>query len=95
MGNERRKLLSTHPGFKMNFPGPPGDFAGVRQIFPPEVGQTLQNMKFLDEIYVAEIDGFLSGLTFHTIIYGQNYDVKSFETAENGPYYDIAWTRVS
>ena len=45
------------------------------------------------DIFIPDFDGFVSGLTFHTILYGENYDIKSFEMAENGPYYDHIWTK--
>ena len=65
----------------------------VREIFSPEIGKIFKKMNRDNDIFIQDFDGYISGLTFHTILYGENYDIQSFETAENGPYYDHIWTK--
>ena len=79
--NKKEKTLSVTPAIKFNFAKSPviqpSTDASIKELEPSEVDQAFLNIKLPEEIFVREVDGYLTELSGSPIMYGENYDPKS------------------
>ena len=75
--NKKEKTLSVTPAIKFNFAKSPVIQPSVKQLESSQVDEAFLSIKLPEEIFVKEVDGYLTELSGSPIMYGENYDPKS------------------
>ena len=74
--NKKERTLSVTPAIKFNFTKSPVTHTSVKELQSSEVDEAFLSIKFPEEIFVEEVDGYLTELSGSPIMYGENYDPK-------------------
>ena len=79
--NKKEKTLSVTPAIKFNFAKSPviqpSADASIKELESRKVDEAFLSIKLPEEIFVKEVDGYLTELSGSPIMYGENYDPKS------------------
>ena len=74
--NKKERTLSVTPAIKFIFTKSPVIQPSVKELESSEVDEAFLSIKFPEEIFVEEVDGYLTELSGSPVMYGENYDPK-------------------